>query len=342
MNAAQTAEHTALIIKVMQAQAGGKVQGPRPCPLLEVHAGDEFIEFKHAFIAAAKINHWDNARARLELSGAMRGPARQTTSRIPTNEEHVEGTQDAADFKQLLEVYEHAFFPEDARDSYAERVIACRQRQDETTVAWHCRLEETYLRAHPTIASADGGLEEWRPIRQLFLDGLYDPAVRIHARNLHPETYSAALADANTAVAVVQSTRRCDGVVAVAPEILNIAAIGEQQQKTLHSPGKLCNVCDSPRHFQRDCPIWLKLKARYPDNFGPRRFGAPHGRGASRGRASFGGSGQRGGSSRGRGGRGRGGRGARASNQSLQEMAMNTYEQRAAQGASAAEEALFE
>ena len=259
----------------------------------------DWRNWRDNFALTVNINGWNHQRARREAAAAMQGEAKSSVRDIP-----VADGAGALNYNELLDLYEARFVTAAAGDLARSQLKAARQSESETILAWHSRLRELFIRAHPEMNAA--AIAASLDLRDSFILGLSDNQVKTDTWRARPATFAAALTDASNVQAgmVILQHHQTGATVKTEP--------GLNQVGGAPPGGAGCYLCDKP-HFLRDCPIRRDLLKKGFNIVG-RGGGRGNWRGdkgdTSRFNSAPRGAKGRGAAARGRGGgRGRGGRG---------------------------------
>jgi hypothetical protein len=208
------------------------------------------------FELACTINDWQPVRARRELAASMAGQAKLWVRDIAIGD-----GAGALAVGGLLDAYEARFRPAAAGDLARVTLRDARQNDTEVVLAWHARARDLYCRAYPNQDAA--AVEASQDLRDIFILGLADPAVRAKTWEARPATYAAALESATnfSAGALVLTQRQPQGVAAVKikqePGINAIHAVGQQPRDTSHLE---CFFCKRKGHVRRTCAMWNEAR----------------------------------------------------------------------------------
>lgn len=227
----------------------------------------------------ATINEWTNRRARLALVTCLSGAAAERVKTIPVDAEPDDGEDDAADFDDLLDLYEARFILPGVEDAYAEEFLRICQEETEDVLSYHSRIMDCFERAYPELADLQGGFDANRTLIKQFISRLRDEAVRDAVRDRRPQTMQEALAEANLATAQARQKRRDDAQFAAQISAMQPSAKRarpSRRRSTTRAAGhnQRCYRCRLPGHLARDCRQSTRHQSAPP----PQR-GQPRGRG---------------------------------------------------------------
>ncbi len=300
--------------------AVGNQQRPQRRKLELYSSGDptEWLTWRRHCGYVARMNQWDNRRARREIAASMQGAAALTIRDIATGDEVPAAAAaaagpppDAADYELLLDAYEARFLPEAAADCLRVAVQTASQEEGESILVWHSRLRNLFVRAYPNLTPAQVNANP--DLRDRFILGLHDPEVKRQAYIRRPVDYAAALTEASNLQAGEFILKGGSGKgktnidpFAVKKEINQLgvdeevaaAALKKGRGRSAANRKSRCWRCDKPGHFARDCRAATPPRGRGGKGRDEDRR-QPLGRRSSRGR------GGRAGRREGAGGRGR-------------------------------------
>ncbi len=239
---------------------------------------DSWKAWRAMFINMATECEWTNTRARRMIQAHMDGPAFSCVEHIDIAATPAAGHADAANYVDLLDLYEKVFVSSTATTYARSLYWNSRQLEEESILSWHTRCKRLFKRAYPAKDyNGDPDL-----IRR-FLRGLNNKTFAIAALQQAAPTY-----DENRDVVekIVSSYMEFErpgtshAIQAFGPSG-SLNAMGKSDEGS----GPNCYVCRKPGHTWRNCSLVESHCYKKP---------ARGGRGRGRGRG-------------GRGGRGRGG-----------------------------------
>ena len=280
----------------MQAARGGR----KP----ETYSsGDSFtwMGWRNHFTMCARINGWNNKRARLEIEACMTGAAQSRAMDVFTDHRPAVGADEnlVPDYNLMLDALEARFMPAAASDLARSTFKSAKQTEDESVLDFHARLRTLFRRAYPNVNAA--AVETDLNLIDSFCGGLLNPEVRADTIKQRPQTYAGALATASNMAAAAQlianEFKREAKINAMANE-------SGEFSRTPGGPGP-CFCCNGA-HQVKDCNLLNQARAYFkkrnlsivnvrthnvtPKGATPGPFRATArgrgGRGASRGRGS--------------------------------------------------------
>ena len=283
----------AIVLAINNAQparAGGnhklaKIHDPDP------RAWALWVEDFHRVV---EINDWTNTRARLELSTALQGKLKEAVYGIPTNHHPVPPAADAADYRQLLQLYQARIVPPNLAELYLDQFREAKQRPRETLVDFHRRLKYLFTTSHPGVADPENNGD----LKRQFYQGLADKDIGLEVyrlRDAAAATYQGCLTVAqNYQIGLVRFKNRRDTEEEARQHQLQqqegeraqgeraLYAVRRDEGSADHSK-KRCYQCKKMGHIARNCPA-RETERRRSRSRSPRR--TSRGRGTSRGSAS--------------------------------------------------------
>ena len=213
-------------------------------PKFESGRGDEWEIWKAQFRILVRANEWDALTARRQIATSLGGEAAKWAEHVEIGD--VAGVQE---YETLLQAYDNIFRPDALGDRARQDVRQARQRAEENIRAWHARLRNLYRLAFPNIPAPD--LEVNRDMIDLFVMGLINPVVKRETLRLRPINYQAARTHALNAEAVEDACKDSPGIFAM---------YRQQRNPSRASNDGKCFICESSKHFVRDCPVFEKAK----------------------------------------------------------------------------------
>ena len=245
--------------------------------------GGEWLIWRKQFEIAVDIARWDDQRACQELFTAMGEKAAPMVADLRIHGRSI---------LDLLDMYESRFVTQAQTHLAKTEYQIARQTDDESVLEWHCRLRNLYHCAHPGMRENSPGLGE--DLRERFIRGLKDVSVCEYTWERAPVNYAAALALAQTKVAInlkveAREEKGATGMHALeeppahkevpqppptgptSPEHSLLALGGTRQEVAAHcapllaafrrmgGPNGSCHICSKMGHMKKDCPIWTSM-----------------------------------------------------------------------------------
>lgn len=250
---------------LLAGQQGGGGGGRRMTVFKSADA-IEWQSFRITFENVSRLKNWnDNARL-LNLSAALEGDAARRARTIDINQLHPQ-TGLPWTSAQLLEAYDRLFLPPGSGELARTLFKEAYQQTGESIVAWHTRICELFLRAHPH--------EDFEVSRELLEAFIY----RLHSRELRklvavaaPRTFSAAKDLATEQAAYLHrldreemnlkaATTRGSGAGGINAISITSAETGQSSG----NPGEVqamtkvdCFYCRRVGHYKRDCKTLMR------------------------------------------------------------------------------------
>jgi hypothetical protein len=156
----------------------------------------EWRQWRSTFTNVAANNRWDAATARTHADAMINGVAKSIIENIPLNNVVVGGVA-VAPVEQLLLLFDAKFITPAAAANSRQMLFSAHQLDEESILLWHSRLYGLYKRAYPHVALADIDINI--DLIEKFLKGLSDKGIGHQASTYNPDTYAAALDDAQQA-----------------------------------------------------------------------------------------------------------------------------------------------
>jgi hypothetical protein len=160
----------------------------------------EWQQWRSTFTNVAANNRWDAATARTHADAMINGVAKSIIEYIPLNNVVVGGVA-VAPVEQLLLLFDAKFITLAAAANSRQMLFSAHQLDEESILLWHSRLYGLYKRAYPHVALADFDINI--DLIKKFLKGLSDKGIGRQASTYNPDTYAAALDDAQQASKIV-------------------------------------------------------------------------------------------------------------------------------------------
>jgi hypothetical protein len=160
----------------------------------------EWRQWRSTFTNVAANYKWDAATARTHADAMINGVAKSIIENIPLNNVVVGGVA-VAPVEQLLLLFDAKFVTPAAAANLGQMLFSAHQLDEESILLWHSRLYGLYKRAYPHVALADVDVNIG--LIEKFLKGLSDKGIGRQASTYNPDTYAAALDDAQQASKIV-------------------------------------------------------------------------------------------------------------------------------------------
>jgi hypothetical protein len=280
-------------LTALQAAVVPPGQAPRNTgvKLLPFSSADpvEWRQWRNTFTNVATNNRWDAATARTHADAMITGVAKSIIENIPLNNMAVGGVA-VAPVEQLLLLYDAKFVTPAAAANSRQMLFSAHQLDEESILLWHSRLYGLYKRAYPLVAIADVDVNI--DLIEKFLKGLSDKGIGRQASTYNPDTYTAALDDAQQASRIVHGwdlpSAFCHSGGAVQSIQAPLPAIRAILPKAPFS-GE-CHYCHITGHRASECRKRSQDARQGSDSRTPRgrNQAQPRGRGAFRPRSTFG------------------------------------------------------
>ena len=293
------------------APAAQAPSGVRKIPLFE-ETGDAtaWATWITRFETVANIAGWNAARMKAELKAGMSGAAALVTRDIDI--------QDHRTFAQVKADYQDRFItPADSDQARADFSLA-QQGAEESLLEFHSRLRELFTRAYPAAMGNIDGAPMGQILRDRFISGLLNPAIKEYTWDQRPANYMECLA-------VVQRKQATLQLLSPSSQGPNNQANGSSTNPRSQAPSSVysagastfgngnpnaganftCHFCKTTGHMLRQCPLLDQARSIIEGTGGGSmsRGGFRRGFGRGRGRGGRGArGGARGGGSRGAGG----------------------------------------
>lgn len=246
---------------------------------------DEWRTWKENFLIVAEINRWNDLRKRQEAAAAMEGSAKRAVADIKHDANNL-------NIEDLLDAYEKRFVTQASSDLARVTFIRATQDHDETVLAWHSRVRDSFVRAYPNET-----VDTSRTLIDRFTLGLKNGKLAEFVWDKRPATFSEALNAANDKVAslAVLASRQSGSF---GPNQQLPGGIRIKQEPGIHAlngfnshnnprpfdrfdqyayPDVTCYRCQKQGHFAKECRQKMDgftspSKRRYNSiNVGPRR-----------------------------------------------------------------------
>jgi len=245
----------ALANQLVAAQAANPPPANRKVPTFEeAQEPSDWRLWRERFSTISEIARWNDLRRRRELYAAMKGAAARAVADIAIEDPahppagHVPLTIDA-----VLTAYEARFVTVAASDAARAEFSTAVQLPAEPILEWHGRLRELFRRAYPAAeidAGASGQL-----LRDRFIQGLDDAAVKEHVLDGRPGTYDECLTRAQNKAATLMIMNG-----GRTPKRTGLHAMGggnryssASSQPSRGAPSMKCWFCGTEGHPMREC-----------------------------------------------------------------------------------------
>ena len=238
---------------------------------------EDWISFRASFVNYSRFSNFTDQQAKWGLLGCMKDAAFRAVSDV----DHEDPNMNA---EGLMDLYETMFMPPAASDIARTRYETAMQQPKEGILQWHGRLRMLCTRAYGV-----GGGHGVAALIRSFARGIRHKRIREHVLRCQPVTYEAALNDAQTEQAVMDSGSYIPGSD---PGYMSSAG-GHQHYGTANAhhggepmeigalgAGKIqCHNCHLFGHFARDCDKPKKVATQGAAGGVARRGGRPPGAG---------------------------------------------------------------
>jgi len=235
--------------------------GTRRVSILTSTDAADWRIWRENFTVIADINGWNDERKKREATAALEGEAKKCVMDIRY--------QNAANITTLLDQFEARFVTQASSDMARVNFINAKQRPDETILAWHARVREAFIRAHPQLVVATA-----QALIDRFILGLINSKVIEYVWDQRPTTFSEALDLASNKMAsltVIANRNKAAQVGgATMPQVKLEPGVHNVQQ---HSPTKRygnigggaphydsCWFCGQRGHAKRDCMLLTRAR----------------------------------------------------------------------------------
>lgn len=225
------------LAQLIAAMAPREGHGKRLTPLKD-SSPDAWTAWRIVFQNVANLKNWNDQEAKGQMIAAMEGDCARLVGDI-----EIPAHYSAA---QALDLYSDRFIPAAYGRMARMKFKSAAQEANETIVAWHARLRELYLRAHPNYAA---WLETTPEIIETFILHLSHPEVRAKTLDAEVATYSDALTVACSKAATIVVRDQCEGGGKGGNGIQAITGGGD-----VNAVSDTCFVCQASDHFARRCP----------------------------------------------------------------------------------------
>jgi hypothetical protein len=249
----------------------------------------EWRQWRSTFTNMAANKRWDAATARTHADPKINGVAKSIIENIPLNNVVVGGVA-VAPIEQLLLLFDAKFITPAAPANSRQMLFSTHQLDEESILLWHSRLYGLYKRAYPHVALADIDINIY--LIEKFLKGLSDKGIGRQASTYNPDTYAAALDDAQQASKIVHGwdlpSAFCHTRGAVQSIQAPLPAISAITSKEPFSGD--CHYCQYSGHRSSECRRRANDAQQGIDSRSQRgrNPAQPRGRGAFRPRIGYG------------------------------------------------------
>ena len=223
----------------------------------------KWYDFRREFDALEQFVGWSDVQAKGALATCMRGGAHYAVTCL----DHLRKDPQVS-CAQLKDAYERRFVPEAATDVAILAFTKAVQGPNEEIQEFHGRVRHLFYRAHtkpgkPPLPEAD----VLTHLVMAFAKGLRKRAYRLAVRRASPTTYDEALQAAQREYSALYADEMMADQSAFntnqpmttkvkksSEEPMEVGAMQQSAARRQPGPDNRCNVCNSPRHWQRDCP----------------------------------------------------------------------------------------
>jgi hypothetical protein len=231
----------------------------------------EWVSWRANFELCARINMWDNSRAREEARGCFQGKAEKAIMHVPL-EAHGPIGFVAAPVAELLDLMAVEFMPPAASTEATQQFQAARQQEGEDLIEWKSRCVYLFTRAFPAVGLA--AMEADPVVRTRYIMGISNPSIRDQTLVCDLPTMAETHAKARALEAHGKTIAKANGSAHVARR--GLFAVKETGQAAFIFDGT-CYNCNEKGHMKRNCPKPMKERGQ-----GRGRGGSFRGRGGSR------------------------------------------------------------
>lgn len=232
---------------LIQAVAPGPGHGKRLSVLSDPSA-DAWMAWRLTFQNVCTLKGWTDAQAKAQMVAAMEGSCARLVSHV-----HLPPLATA---REALDLYGEQFIPAAYGKMSRMMFKTAAQEDNESIVAWHTRLRELYLRAHPNFAQF---VETTSEIIETFIMGLQHPEIRQKTLDDNPTTFAQALTNACERAANVAFVNQHEGRGRHAPSLyalqgIQAVSVDGAVSSAVGAVSESCFVCQAKDHFVRSCP----------------------------------------------------------------------------------------
>lgn len=207
---------------------------------------DAWLEYKRHFLKIAALQDWDDERQRQELAAGVQEKAGNAVSDIDI-------AAAGATIDIVIDQYQGRFMPAAAGATARINYQTAKQLPTETVREWHTRVRELFFLAYP-----DGVINNQHHSMDIFINGLYIPAIHFQVASQDIDNFTGCLPVAERAETANRKTKS-SGIHAMN---MRPAANTAQTSSPLAPPGSgNCYFCadtfkvQNP-HLKNQCPYY--------------------------------------------------------------------------------------